>query len=362
MQRVLFEIKVFLTLQGVLIMNVFRQIAPRAAYLVALMSCVVVLSCFIALPQGWASEKTYTNSIGMEFVLIPAGSFLRGSAADSNNGTPRERVIISQAFYLGKFEVTQSQWAAVMGDSRGGNIPIHTRSYEDAQAFLDKLNQMEGTTKYRLPSGDEWRYAERAGTDPIVPYEEDPAGPPYFWFWDNLNEPTHPKGQKDANPWGLHDMHSDYYGFRILFEQPAARVAFFPGGEGLEECLDALGRSNISFAPRGNEAMGGSLIDDAILIIPEKKYTVDVIKAELKGSGDIVPIRENEAYIGGSGEAGRALVFWWRMPEAMPPFVVVLNSGKKNEKIWWPKESGDDGSFVFSDEFVRHDTYGTTSR
>ena len=88
-------------------MNVFRQVAPHAAYQRAFIGCVVLLSCFIALSQSWASEKTYTNSIGMEFVLIPAGSFLRGSAADSNNGTPRERVIISQDFYLGNFEVTQ---------------------------------------------------------------------------------------------------------------------------------------------------------------------------------------------------------------------------------------------------------------
>lgn len=144
--------------------------------------------------------------------------------------------------------------------------------------------------------------------------------------------------------------------------QPAARVAYFPAGEGLEECLDALGRSNISFVPRGNEAQGGSLIDDAILVMPGKDYTVDVIKAELKDDGSIVPIRKIESHIGGSGEAGRGLVFWWRMPETMPPFVVVLNSGKKNEKIWWPGESGDDGSFLFSDEFAPLEKYGKASR
>ena len=144
--------------------------------------------------------------------------------------------------------------------------------------------------------------------------------------------------------------------------QPAARVAYFPAGEGLEESLDALGRSNISFAPRGNEALGGSLIDDAILIMPEKGYTVDLIKAGLKDDGSIVPIREIEAHIGGSGEAGHALVFWWRMPETIPPFVVVLNNGKENEKIWWPGESGEDGSFLFSDEFVRLEKYGKISR
>lgn len=144
--------------------------------------------------------------------------------------------------------------------------------------------------------------------------------------------------------------------------QPAARVAYFPAGEGLEECLDELGRANISFAPRGNEALGGSLIDDAILVMPEKDSTVDLIKAELKDDGSTVPIREIEAHLGGSGEAGRALVFWWRMPETIPPFVVVLNSGKKNEKVWWPGESGEDGSFLFSEEFVRHEKYGKSSR
>lgn len=428
-------------------MNVFRQVVPHAVYQGVFISCAVVLSCFIALSQGWASEKTHTNSIGMEFVLIPSGSFMMGATQESEpadgDEEPRHPVTISKAFYLGKFEVTQSQWVAVMGDNpsefKGDNMPVDNVSWDDAQSFLQKLNQMEGTDKYRLPTEAEWEYAARAGTETTYFFGNDTADlGDYAWYDDNSDNTSHPVGQKKANPWGLFDVYGNvtefvqdwytpqgypqgqatdpqggeygsyrvmrggcwtypdwysrssdraasppdlrvnHYGFRVLLEhqntivakpegsdsaiRPVARVAFFPAGEGLEECLDALGRSNISFAPRGNEALGGSLIDDAILVIPEKDYTVDVIKAELKDDGSIVPIRKIEAHIGGSGEAGRGLVFWWRMPENFPPFVVVLNSEKKNEKIWWPGESGDDGSFMFSDEFVRLENYGKTSR
>ena len=433
-------------------MKVCCQILCHALYQIAFISCAVVLLCFLAWSPAWASEKNYTNSIGMEFVLIPSGSFMMGADQESEpadgDEEPRHPVTISKAFYLGKFEVTQSQWVAVMGDNpsefKGDNMPVDSVSWDDAQAFLQKLNQMEGTDKYRLPTEAEWEYAARAGTESTYSFGNDTADlGDYAWYDENSGGVTHPVGQKKSNPWGLFDMHGnvaewvqdwyaqsyqpdqsidpqgnpygryrvmrggcwdypDWYcrssdraaappdfrtnphGFRVVLEhglaetsqntpeaksegsdvviQPVARVAYFPAGEGLQECLDALGRSNFSFAPRGNEALGGSLIDDAILVMPDKDYTVDVIKAELKDDGNIVPRREIEAHIGGSGEAGRGLVFWWRMPETIPPFIVVLNSGKKNEKIWWPSESGDDGSFLFSDEFVRHEKYGKTSR
>lgn len=117
-------------------MKLFRQVACQIVCCVACMSCVAVLFCFVALPQGWASEKTYANSIGMEFVLIPSGSFMMG--ADPNfedaldDETPRHRVTISKAFYLGRFEVTQSQWVAVMGHNpskfKGRSNPVDTVS------------------------------------------------------------------------------------------------------------------------------------------------------------------------------------------------------------------------------------------
>ena len=204
-------------------MKMFRQIVPHAvysvaylvAYHVAFISCAVVLSCFIALSQGRASEKTYTNSIGMEFVLIPSGSFMMGADQESepadSDEAPRHPVTISKAFYLGKFEVTQSQWVAVMGDNpsefKGDNMPVGGISWDDAQSFLQKLNQMEGTDKYRLPTEAEWEYAARAGTESTYFFGNDTADlVDYAWYDDNSDEISHPVGQKRANPWGLFDM------------------------------------------------------------------------------------------------------------------------------------------------------------
>ena len=122
-------------------MKLFRQFFYFA--------CVAIFSCFIALPQAGASEKTYTNSIGMEFVLIPSGSFMMGADKHiegvHNAETPRHGVTISKAFYLGKFEVTQSQWVAVMGlnpsSFKGTSNPVDTVSWDDVRSFLQRKNR-----------------------------------------------------------------------------------------------------------------------------------------------------------------------------------------------------------------------------
>lgn len=193
-------------------MKLFRQILC--------LSCVAVLSCFIVLSQAGASEKTYTNSIGMKFVLIPSGSFMMGADPNfedaSSDETPRHRVTISKAFYLGKFEVTQSQWVAVMGHNpskfKGRSNPVDTVSWDDARSFVRKLNQMEGTDKYRLPTEAEWEYAARAGTESTYSFGDDVSDlGGYAWYWDNSGKKTHPVGQKGANAWGLHDMHGNVW-------------------------------------------------------------------------------------------------------------------------------------------------------
>ena len=116
----------------------------------------------------------------MEFVLIPAGTFMMGSpnsdTAARDSEKPAHRVTISQSFFLGKYPVTQAQWEAVMGDDpsrfQGNpNRPVETVSWDDVQAFLRKLNEQEGSRDYRLPTEAQWEYACRAGTDPpgIIP-------------------------------------------------------------------------------------------------------------------------------------------------------------------------------------------------
>src|SRR5659263_155945 len=116
-------------------------------------------------------QKTFTNSIGMDFVLIPAGEFDMGSPiqAGPTEESPVHHVKISNAFYMGKYEVTQKQWRDVMGSSpstssKGDNLPVETVSWNDIQNFITKLNEKEGGRKYRLPTEAEWEYAVRAGT------------------------------------------------------------------------------------------------------------------------------------------------------------------------------------------------------
>src|SRR5262245_29413592 len=94
-------------------------------------------------------EQTFTNSIGIEFVLIPAGTFKMRSDTGDADERQVHQVTISKPFYIGKYEVTQGQWQTVMGtnpSSVGGDpkLPVDQVSWADAQAFMSKLNAMEG--------------------------------------------------------------------------------------------------------------------------------------------------------------------------------------------------------------------------
>jgi formylglycine-generating enzyme required for sulfatase activity len=184
--------------------------------LAALYACLLILTPGSSL----TAEKTYINSLGMEFTLIPAGSFTMG--ADKNfedaddDETPQHRVSISRPFYLGAYEVTQAQWTAVMGNNpssfKGLSNPVEMVSWDDVQAFIQRLNAKEGHNRYRLPTEAEWEYAARAGTTGAYSFgdDEDSLGR-YAWYWDNSGEKTHLVGQKQPNAWGLYDMYGNVW-------------------------------------------------------------------------------------------------------------------------------------------------------
>ena len=169
------------------------------------------------------NDKTFINSIGMEFVKIPAGSFLMGcSQGDSECGEdekPQHKVTISKSFYMGKFEVTQGQWKKVMGEgflgigennpstfkSCGDDCPVETVSWNDVQEFIQKLNEKEGSNKYRLPTEAEWEYSARAGSKTKY-YWGETINDWYLWYDNNSGKATHPVGKKKPNAWGLYDM------------------------------------------------------------------------------------------------------------------------------------------------------------
>jgi formylglycine-generating enzyme required for sulfatase activity len=163
-------------------------------------------------------QKEIANSIGMEFILISAGSFTMGSNTICEYERPRHKVEISQPFYLQTTEVTQGQWKRVMGNNPshfkncGDDCPVERVSWEDVQNFIIKLRQIEKTTKYCLPSEAEWEYACRAGGDDEFSFGDDTARLKEFgWYGDNSEDKTQPVRKKKPNPWGLYDMHGNVW-------------------------------------------------------------------------------------------------------------------------------------------------------
>ena len=146
---------------------------------------------------------------GMEFVTVPAGSFRMGSKSREaySDERPVTRVVISGAFELGKYEVTQGQWEAVMGtnptsfDDRCERCPVNWVSWDDVQEFIGRLNLRDLENRYRLPTEAEWEYAARAGT----------SGDRYATnldaiAWCDIGDRPHAVGLKAPNAWGLYDM------------------------------------------------------------------------------------------------------------------------------------------------------------
>ncbi len=190
--------------------------------------------------HAWAEylgvPAVVTNSLGMQFTLIPPGEFAMGSSSEematllqdarAKNQpewyisrlpaeTPKHRVRISRAFYLGQCEVTQSQYARVMVDiphrfSGDTTRPVEVLDWDDASAFCRSMNalaeEQAAGAEYRLPTEAEWEYACRAGTTTWWGCGDEAALKEHAWFSANSEGRIHPVGQKVPNPWGLHDI------------------------------------------------------------------------------------------------------------------------------------------------------------
>jgi formylglycine-generating enzyme required for sulfatase activity len=168
-------------------------------------------------PQPPVAPKTLRNSINMEFVLIPAGTLQMGSNDGESDEKPVHTVRISRSFYLGKYEVTQAQWEAVMGNNPSifkgdSNRPVEKVSWDDVQEFIRRLNTKESGARYRLPTEAEWEYAARAGSSTAYGFG-DGVGQlgQYAWYDGNAGNTTHPVGQLQPNAWGLYDMHGNVW-------------------------------------------------------------------------------------------------------------------------------------------------------
>lgn len=197
------------------------------------------------------SDRELTNSIGMKLVLIPKGKFAMGSAPgnpESDGDERQHEVTLTRDYYIGAFEVTQSQFERVMGrnpsqlqgpgiEDGGANHPVDQVSWFDAVDFCKRLSKRSeeeaAGRKYRLPSEAEWEYACRAGSPGEFAFGNDVRllGE-YAWYKENsVGLERYPVGRKKPNAWGLYDMHGNAWDWCAdWYELYSGRPAIDPSG------------------------------------------------------------------------------------------------------------------------------------
>lgn len=245
--------------------------------IVLMLACLFSASCRGNQAAGSKAQDIIDQMLSAQnFAKVQAGSFWMGDEESEATREhyelrmrPRHQVEITKPFELGKYEVTQAQWQAVMGDSpsyfKGDNLPVESVSWDDVQLFLKRVQPLDDKYVYRLPTEAEWEYACRAGSKGFFSgqdfNEENTEGheesdksrerererdkanlgkkdvkesetqrdvikemerearkdtPAYYknllpqaWFRINSQRSTHPVGQLQPNAWGLYDMHGN---------------------------------------------------------------------------------------------------------------------------------------------------------
>ncbi|MFM8571445.1 MAG: formylglycine-generating enzyme family protein, partial [Pirellula sp.] len=230
-------------------------------------------------------HHSITNSVGMEFQEIPEGEY-RTSHNDPNTSDENPyQITITKPFYIGIYEVTQSQYEALMGTNpslfKGERIPVYNLTIKEIEQFIEKLNALpeerEAGRHYDLPTMAQWEYAARAGSTSDFCFGADPSKLEYYaWFRKNQNSSRRvrdltkgryvcspfPVGQKEPNRWGLYDMHGN-----ISELSRDCRVTDFMNSE-----IDPVG------ALHGNQILflGGNASDTALGCRAVSRSLVDV--------------------------------------------------------------------------------------
>ena len=150
-----------------------------------------------------------------QFSLIPAGTFEMGSENGNSNERPVHTVTLTRSFYMQRTPVTQGQWREIMGENPssfsdcGDTCPVGRVSWNDAQAFIQALNQRYPGRNYRLPTEAEWEHAARAGT--TGDYGGTGVLDDMGWYSGNSGGRTHPVALKQPNAFNLYDMHGNVW-------------------------------------------------------------------------------------------------------------------------------------------------------
>ncbi len=220
-------------------------------------------------------QERNDNGLQMTILWITTGTFVMGSPKEEEERSLEKEdqvnVTLTKGFWLGKYEVTQAEWYALMRSQpwkgalfaaeikEGDDIPVVNVDWHMAREFCSKLTERERNAgrlpdawEYTLPTEAQWEYACRAGTTTRYSFgDEVPKLPEYAWFEDNANDVgetyAHRVGQKKPNPWGLFDMHGNV--FELCRDEFSKTL---PGG------IDPIYRSENPHSDVGIVFRGGS--------------------------------------------------------------------------------------------------------
>ncbi|MBO7524645.1 MAG: SUMF1/EgtB/PvdO family nonheme iron enzyme, partial [Verrucomicrobia bacterium] len=196
-----------------------------------------------------------SEDVDLDMIWIRSGTFTMGSPEDElgrYDDETQHEVTLTQGYWLGKYEVTQAQYEAVMGTNpsvtQGDDLPVQKVSWTDAMEFCATLTKIERAAgrlpegyEYTLPTEAQWEYACRAGTmtalnsgKNLSSTEKCPEMDEVGWYVGNGSNKTHPVGQKLPNAWGLYDMHGNVYEWCLDWygeDEPASSVTDPTGPE-----------------------------------------------------------------------------------------------------------------------------------
>lgn len=159
------------------------------------------------------------DGVTYDMIMVKAGTFTMGATSEMKDPSsfekPTHQVTLTNDYYIGKTEVTQALWKAVMGNSpsyfNGDNLPVESVSWNDCQEFIFKLNSMSGQN-FRLPTEAEWEFAARGGNNSNhYQYSGSNKLGDVAWYDGNSGNKTHTVETKQPNELGIYDMSGNVY-------------------------------------------------------------------------------------------------------------------------------------------------------